>query len=248
MTNKTALITGASKGFGFALADNLARKGWRLLINARHASELLNAKKHLEQFTGVNAISGDVRDEIHLLELADVLRSNQLKLDLVVNNASALGVSPMPALLDHPVEDLHLIFHTNMIAPISLLQKVKPFLAPQATIINISSDAGAVAYENWGAYGGSKAGLDHITSILAVENPQYRFYSFDPGDMRTGMHQAAFPGQDISDRPLPEEIAVPAFLKLIEGDFLSGRYTANEFGPQSTVHSPQNSVATGSPV
>ena len=230
---KTALITGASKGLGYSLAEHLAHNGWNLLINARNAKQLLAAKNHLEQFTKVIAISGDVRDEIHLLQLAEALESNQWQLDLVVNNASALGVSPMPHLLDHPVDDLHVIFHTNMIAPISLLQKVKPYLKTNATIINVSSDAGAEAYETWGAYGGSKAGLDHMTAILAKEYPAYRFYAFDPGDMRTEMHQAAFPGQDISDRPLPAEKAVPAMIRLIENEFPSGRYTTSILKEQS---------------
>ena len=198
---KTALITGASKGLGFALAESLAKQGWKLLINARSAQRLLATKKHLEQFTQVVAISGSVIDEIHLLQLPEALEANQWTLDLVVNNASALGLSPMRNLLDHPIENLHTIFHTNMIAPISLLQKVKPFLNANATIINVSSDAAAEAYETWGGYGGSKAGLDHMTAILGKENPHYNFYSFDPGDMRTAMHQAAFPGEDISDRP-----------------------------------------------
>ena len=228
MTNKkTALITGASKGLGYSLAENLAHKGWNLLINARNAKQLLAAKNHLQQFTKVIAISGDVRDEIHLLQLAEALQTNQWQLDLVVNNASALGVSPMPPLLDHPVDDLHVIFHTNMIAPISLLQKVQPYLKTNAVIINVSSDAGAEAYKTWGAYGGSKAGLDHMTIILAKENPGYRFYAFDPGDMRTDMHQSAFPGQDISDRPLPAEHAVPALIHLIENEFPNGRYTTS---------------------
>ncbi len=228
MTNKkTALITGASKGLGYSLAENLAHKGWNLLITARNAKQLLSVKNHLAQFTEVIAISGDVRDEIHLLQLVETLKTNQWQLDLVVNNASALGISPMPALLDHPIEDLHVIFHTNMIAPISTLQKVKPYLKANAIIINVSSDAGAEAYENWGAYGGSKAGLDYMTSILAKEYPAYRFYAFDPGDMRTEMHQAAFPGQDISDRPLPSEHAVPAMIRLIENIFPNGRYTAS---------------------
>lgn len=228
MTNKkTALITGASKGLGYSLAESLALKGWNLLINSRNAKQLFSVKNHLEQFTEVIAISGDVRDEIHLLQLADALKTNQWKLDLVVNNASALGISPMPALLDHTIDDLHVIFHTNMIAPISILQKVKPYLKTNAIIINVSSDAGAEAYENWGAYGSSKAGLDHMTTILGKENPEYRFYAFDPGDMRTEMHQAAFPGQDISDRPLPSEHAVPAMIRLIENKFPNGRYTAS---------------------
>ena len=228
MTNrKTALITGASKGLGYSIAENLAHNKWNLLINARNSKQLLAAKNRLDQFTNVLAISGDVRDEIHLLQLAEALEANQWQLDLVINNASALGVSPMPALLDHPVDDLHKIFHTNMIAPVSLLQKVKPYLRPYATIINVSSDAGVESYETWGAYGGSKAGLDHMTAILAKENPGYRFYSFDPGDMRTEMQQAAFPGEDISNRPLPVEYAVPALIELLQSELPSGRYTTS---------------------
>jgi short-subunit dehydrogenase len=222
---KTALITGASKGLGFALAESLARNGWKLLINARDARQLLSVKNYLQRFTEVVAISGDVRDEIHLWQLAEALDQHQWKLDLVVNNTSTLGVSPLQPLLSHPVDNLHLVFHTNMIAPISLLQKVQPYLRDGATIINVSSDAGAEAYEKWGAYGGSKAGLDHMTAILGKENPQYHFYAFDPGDMRTDMHQAAFPGEDISDRPLPTEYAVPAILQLIENTLPNGRYT-----------------------
>lgn len=226
-TKKTALITGASKGLGYSLAENLAHKGWNLLITARHAKPLLEAKNYLAQFTEVMAIAGDVRDEIHLRELEQALANNQWRPDLVVNNASALGITPMPHLLDHPVEDLHNIFQTNMIAPVSLLQKVKPYLNANANIINVSSDAGVEAYETWGAYGGSKAGLDHMTAVLAKEYPLFRFYAFDPGDMRTEMHQAAFPGQDISDRPLPAERAVPALLRLVEENFSSGRYNTS---------------------
>ncbi|MDN5214859.1 SDR family oxidoreductase [Fulvivirgaceae bacterium BMA12] len=224
---KTALITGASKGLGFALAESLAHKGWNLILNARNAKRLLAAKNHIAGFTNVIAISGDVRDEIHLLQLAEVIEKEQWKLDLVVNNASVLGVSPMKNLLDHPVEDLHTVLHTNMIAPISLLQKLRPHLRKGAKIINVSSDAAVEAYETWGAYGGSKAGLDHMTAILRKENPQYQFYAFDPGDMRTDMYQAAFPGEDISDRPLPSEQAVPAIMTLIENTIPGGRYTSN---------------------
>ncbi len=226
-TKKTALITGASKGLGYALAESLAKEGWALLINARDATALLAAKKRLSKFTDVIAITGDVRDEIHLLELAEILKKKQWNLDLVVNNASALGSSTLKPLLDHPTENLYIVFHTNMIAPISLLQKVRPFLNNGAKIINISSDAASEAYETWGAYGGSKAGLDHMTVILGKENPEYYFYAFDPGDMQTDMHQAAFPGEDISDRPFPTVQAVPAMLELIESDLQSGRYTIN---------------------
>lgn len=238
-TNKTALITGASKGLGYYLAESLALQGWKLLINARNSKELLVAKKRIGPLTKVVAIAGDVTDEIHLLELAEALEANKWPLDLVVNNASKLGVTPLTSLgsslkplLKHPVESLHRIFHTNMIAPISLLQKVQPYLNTQAKIINVSSDAGVEAYENWGAYGGSKAGLDHLTAILGKENPQYFFYSFDPGDMRTDMHQAAFPNEDISNRSFPTEHAVPAMLQLIEGTLPSGRYTIHSFEKQ----------------
>ena len=227
--SKTALITGASKGLGFKLAERLAQKGWNLLITGRDAENLQNAKKKLVNFGNVIAIAGDVRDEIHLLELADVLKTNRWKLDLVINNASSLGHSPLKSLLDHSVDNLHIVLHTNMIAPISLLQKIRSLLKLGAKIINVSSDAAVEAYETWGAYGASKAGLDHMTSILSKENPDYLFYSFDPGDMQTDMHQAAFPNQDISDRPMPGDYAVPALINLIENDFAGGRYTLNSF-------------------
>lgn len=227
--NKTALITGASKGLGYQLAESLAKMGWNLLITARSPEKLLSAKKNLSKHGKTIAIAGDVRDEIHLLELAEALEINEWKLDLVVNNASALGLSPLRKLLDHSVDNLHIVFHTNMIAPISLLQKIRPRLSSDATIINISSDAAVEAYETWGAYGASKAGLDHITTILGKEHPDYYFYAFDPGDMNTDMHQAAFPNEDISDRPLPTEFAVPALVELIESKLPSGRYTSHSF-------------------
>lgn len=231
--NKTVLITGASKGLGYALAECLAKEGWNLLINARDTTALVAANKRLAEFTKVIAIAGDVRDEIHLLELAEALKKNQWHLDLLVNNVSALGVSPLNPLLDHPVENLHTVFHTNMIAPVSLLQKVRPYFNKNAKIINVSSDAAKEAYETWGAYGGSKAGLEHMTAILGKENPEYYFYAFDPGDMQTDMHQSAFPDDDISDRPFPAELAVPAMFQLIEGNLPSGRYTIYSFEKQA---------------
>jgi len=223
--HKTALITGASKGLGYALAKELIKEGWNLLITARNSARLLQVKKELEQYGTVLAKAGDVRDEIHLMELAETINNEGWKPALIVNNASALGLSPLQSLLQHSVDNLHVVFHTNLIAPISLLQKVSPTLNLGAKVINISSDAAVEVYETWGAYGGSKAGMDHITSILAKENPEHSYFSFDPGDMRTDMHQAAFPGEDISDRPKPSEFAVPALLKLINGEFPSGRYT-----------------------
>ena len=241
MLHKRALITGASKGLGLALALELARQGWQLLITARDAEQLLNAKKTLADLTEVTAIAGDVRDEVHLLELANLLATKKWSLDLVVNNASYLGTTPLSNLLNHSIDHLHLVLHTNMIAPISLLQKVKSCFNTQAKVVNISSDAAVEAYETWGGYGGSKAGLDHMTAILGKENPQYGFYAFDPGDMRTDMHQAAFPGEDISDRPLPEEKAVPALVKLIQSDLPSGRYTSQS--EQLLTHQTQDTYA-----
>lgn len=220
--HKTALITGASRGLGFELAKVLAKKGWHLIINGRNARKLLDAQRILEQWTTVTAISGNVIDEIHLLQLEEAVAAAN-GLNLVINNASTIGASPQPHLLDYSIETIHTIFHTNVIAPLSLLQKVKKWLLPSATIINLSSDAAVEAYEGWGGYGASKAALDHLSHILAKENPQWKVYWVDPGDMRTDMHQAAFPGEDISDRPLPET-SVPGFLALILGNRESGRY------------------------
>ena len=234
-TRKTALITGASRGFGLALAEALAQQGWNLLIDARGAETLLTVQNRLRQWTDVEAISGDVRDEIHLLQFPERLERKGWRLDLVVNNASTLGASPQPALLDYRVEDLHNIFHTNALAPLSLLQKVRPYLREGATIVNISSDAGVEAYEGWGGYGAGKAALDHWTAILAKEYPQWNIYAFDPGDMRTDMQQAAFPFDDISDRPLPEQFAVPALLQLLNNRLPGGRYTAATLFAQPAV-------------
>lgn len=229
----TALITGASKGLGLTIATALAQRGWNLIINARNAQQLRAAQRSLEGNGQVIAISGDVRDEIHLLQFQEVLEREQLTLDLVINNASALGTSPLPTLLEYPIDDLHRVFHTNTIAPLSLLQKIRSFLAPEVTVINVSSDAAAEAYETWGGYGSSKAALDQWTAILAKEQPAWKVYAFDPGDMRTYMHQQAFPGEDISDRPLPREKAVPALLHLIYERPQSGRYTTASLLPET---------------
>lgn len=224
---KTALITGASRGLGYALAEALAQKGWQLLINARNAQNLLAAQRKLEQYTSVEAISGDMMDEIHLIQLPE--RLEQLPpLALVVNNASTLGASPQPYLLDFPIAALHRVFHTNVIAPLSLLQKIKPFLSAKPQIINISSDAAVQPYAGWGGYGASKAALDQLTAILAQEQPEWSIYALDPGDMQTQMHQAAFPEQDISDLPLPADRAVPALLNLVQHPWRSGRYTLQQ--------------------
>ncbi len=231
---KTALITGASRGLGWALAKILAREKWRLILDARGKYALLGARLLLKTTTRVAALPGDVQDETHVEALAQQAAAWG-GLDLVINNASTLGLSPQPALLDYPLESLQQIFRTNVLAPLSLLQKVRPQLKDNARIINISSDAAREAYAGWGGYGSSKAALEQLSAILAVENPQWKVYWVDPGDMRTQMHQEAYPGEDISDRPLPETV-VPGFLPLIHGDLPSGRYRALELIPQPLFH------------
>ncbi|MSP13111.1 MAG: SDR family oxidoreductase [Chloroflexi bacterium] len=225
-TNRTALVTGGSRGLGLALARQLAGHGWTLVIDARGAIALAAARAELAQLTQVIAVPGDVVDATHRQALADAAATVG-GLDAVINNASILGPSPQPALLDYPLDTLEQVYHTNVIAPLALIQAVRHHLRPGATIINITSDAGVEPYAGWGGYGSSKAALEHLSAILAEENPELKVYWVDPGDMRTQMHQEAFPGEDISDRPLPEE-SVPGLLLLLEGQYPSGRYAARE--------------------
>lgn len=227
---RIALITGASRGLGLALARRLAQGGWKLIINGRGEAALEAARAELAQHTQVVAISGDVTDETHRLALAAAARKLG-GLDAVVNNASILGPSPQPALLDYPLDVLEDVYRTNLIAPLGILQAVREQLRDGACIINVTSDAGREAYEGWGGYGSSKAALEQLSAILAEENPDLRVYWVDPGDMQTQMHQEAFPGEDISDRPLPEE-SVPGFLALLAGELPSGRYQARELSPE----------------
>lgn len=215
-TNQTALITGASRGLGLALARQLAHDGWNLVIGARGVMALEAARAELAAHTQVIALPGDVADAAYRAELADAARELG-GLDLVVNNASILGPSPQPTLLDYPLDVLEQVYRTNVIAPLGIVQMVRGALKPHARIINISSDAAVGAYAGWGGYGSSKAALDHLSAILAAENEQWRVYWFDPGDMNTQMHQEAFPGEDISDRP-PPETSVPALVRLITDD------------------------------
>jgi NAD(P)-dependent dehydrogenase (short-subunit alcohol dehydrogenase family) len=221
---KTALITGASRGLGLALARRLAKEDWSLIIDARGAEALEATRAELAQLTRVIAIPGDVTDEEHRRALAGAAHEAG-GLDALVNNASVLGPSPQPALLDYPIEVLEEVYRTNTIAPLALIQSVRNELKPGARILNVTSDAAVEPYEGWGGYGSSKAALEQLSAILAAENPSLRVYRVDPGDMRTQMHQEAFPGEDISDRPLPEE-SVPGLLELLEGDLPSGRYEA----------------------
>lgn len=225
---QTALITGASRGLGLALARALAERGWRLIIDARGAA-LAAARAELAQQTEVIARVGDVRDAFHRAALADVARSVG-GLDVIVNNASVLGPSPQPALLDYPLDVLTQVYAANVVAPLALIQRLRDVLKPGARIVNVTSDAAVEPYLGWGGYGSSKAALEQLSAVLAAEQPTWRVYWVDPGDMRTQMHQEAFPGEDISDRPLPET-SVPGFLELLTGDLPSGRYAARSVSP-----------------
>jgi NAD(P)-dependent dehydrogenase (short-subunit alcohol dehydrogenase family) len=225
MTTPTALITGASRGLGRALATALAERGWRLVVDARDPARLRAAVAGLERTT---AVPGDVADPRHRAALADAVGP---RLDLLVNNASELGPSPLPALADLQTDDLRHVLDVDVVAPLALVQAVLPALRQAGgTVLNISSDAAVEAYPGWGGYGAGKAALDQLSAVLAVENPGLRVYAVDPGDMATEMHQAAFPGEDISDRPAPETV-VPALLALLDGTLPSGRYRAAELLP-----------------
>jgi NAD(P)-dependent dehydrogenase (short-subunit alcohol dehydrogenase family) len=215
-----AIITGASRGLGLALARALAADGWRLTIDARTAGELERAARELGRVSEVVALAGDVADPAHRQALVSAAGDG---IDLLVNNASALGPSPQPPLATYPLDVLERVYAVNVLAPLALTQLLLPRAARNATIINISSDAAVEAYPGWGGYGSAKAALDHLSATLAAERPDLRVYAADPGDMRTQLHQEAFPGEDISDRPLPET-AVPGLLALIRGDHASGRY------------------------
>ncbi len=219
-----ALITGASRGLGLALAHQLAQRGWTLIIDARGANALETARAELSQQTQVIALPGDVTEAAHRQALVDAV-SSVGKLDTLINNASMLGPSPQPLLLAYPLAVLEQVYRTNVLAPLALIQGLRPFLKEGARILNITSDAGVEAYAGWGGYGSSKAALEQLSHILAAENETWRVYWVDPGDMRTQMHQDAFPGEDISDRPLPD-VSVPGLVELISGTYPSGRYLA----------------------
>ena len=225
MQSQVALITGASRGLGLALARELASRGWALVINARGADALEQARAELVQRAAVTAIPGDVADEGHLQALV-AAAADLGPLRVLVNNASLLGPSPQPALADYPLDVLDRVYRVNVLAPLRLVQLALPLMST-GRILNITSDAGVEAYAGWGGYGSSKAALEQLSNVLSAEHPELKIYWVDPGDMNTRMHQEAYPGEDISDRAPPEE-SVPALLRLVEEDLPSGRYRAKD--------------------
>jgi NAD(P)-dependent dehydrogenase (short-subunit alcohol dehydrogenase family) len=237
-----AIITGASRGLGRGIARALADRShavalenqavagekWSLVLDARGAADLDEVVAELSGRTTVIGVAGDVASTLHRDEL--VRRAVELgDLTLLVNNASVLGPSPQPALAEYPLRDFEDVYRVNVLAPLALVQRALPALrATGGTIVNVTSDAAVEGYEGWGGYGSSKAALEQLTNVLAAEEPGLRVHRFDPGDMRTRMHQEAFPGEDISDRPEPEEQAVPALVRLIEDGRPSGRYRVSD--------------------
>lgn len=217
-----AVVTGGSRGLGEALARALLARGWRVVVDARDTSGVGT------RLVGAIVVTGDVTNAAHRRALADAVHALG-RLDLLVNNASALGPSPLPPLSDYPLSALRAVYETNVVAPLALIQELLPMLREsRGAIVNISSDAAVEAYAGWGGYGSSKAALDQLGAVLAVEEPDVAVLTVDPGDMRTAMHRAAFPGEDISDRPEPEEI-VPAILRLLDARPASGRHRASHW-------------------
>jgi NAD(P)-dependent dehydrogenase (short-subunit alcohol dehydrogenase family) len=216
---QTAILTGASRGLGLALGRALIERDWRIVVDARGAGALETEWAGIPNAT---AIPGDVRDPAHRRALVEAAGDG---IDLLVNNASLLGPSPQPPLSRYPLHELRHVYEVNVMGPLGLVQLALPRLSDGARILNITSDAAVEPYDGWGGYGSSKAALEQLTAILAAEHPELRIYAVDPGDMNTQMHQAAFPGEDISDRP-PPEASVPGLLALIEGQVPSGRYRA----------------------
>jgi NAD(P)-dependent dehydrogenase (short-subunit alcohol dehydrogenase family) len=218
-----AIITGASRGLGLALAHGLADAGWDLVIDGRDAAALADAYQALVAASReLTALPGDVTDPAHRLAL--VAAADRLGgADLLVNNAGILGPSPQPALADYPPDALREVYEVNVVAPLALTQLALPGLrARGGALVNVTSDAAVEAYEGWGGYGSAKAAVEQASRILAAEEPAVRVWWVDPGDLRTRMHQEAFPGEDISDRPEPHTV-VPAFRRLVESRPPSGR-------------------------
>ena len=223
MEQPVALITGASQGLGRALATELAGRGWALVIDARRPDRLEATKQELAVKTTVVAIAGDVTDPEHRARLVKEVEALG-RLDLLVNNASTLGASPLPELATIEPDVLRRTYDVNVVAPLALTQPLLPLLTERhGTVVSITSDAGVEPYPTWGGYGSSKAAFEHLSAVLGVEQPGIRVLVVDPGDLRTEMHQDAFPGEDISDRPPPDASAA-AVVALVARGATSGRY------------------------
>lgn len=216
---RNALVTGGSRGLGRALARGLVDAGWRVLIDGRDTSALEETTRD----RAIVVLAGDVNDPGHRVALAQRAAAWG-GLDLLVNNAGTLGPVPRPALAAMPLDGFATLFRDNVIAPLGIVQGLLAHMRPGAMVVNITSDASREAYAGWGGYGASKAALDQVSAVLGAEHPELAVYAFDPGDLRTDMHQAAFPGEDISDRRDPRDV-VPVFLRLLETRPPSGRYT-----------------------
>jgi NAD(P)-dependent dehydrogenase (short-subunit alcohol dehydrogenase family) len=225
--SRVGIITGASRGFGLATARALAEAGWSLVIDARGPDALALVAEELAVVSHVLPIAGDVTDQSHRTRL--ITAAAQMGgLDLLMNNASILGPSPQPPLASYPLDVFRQVFEVNVTAPLALIQEALPLLrSRRGTIVNVTSDAAFEGYEGWGGYGSSKASLNQLSNVLAVEEPEIKVYWFDPGDMNTRMHQEAFPGEDISDRP-PPEASVPPLISLLGSGRPSGHYQATK--------------------
>jgi NAD(P)-dependent dehydrogenase (short-subunit alcohol dehydrogenase family) len=231
---KNAVITGASRGLGLALARGLAAEGWSLVIDARDPAALRSAAASLPGQASVLPLPGDITDPAHRAALRDAADSLGGP-DLLVNNAGTLGASPLPAIADYPIAELRDAFEVNVLAPLALTQLLLPALRRRGgAVLSVTSDAAAEPYAGWGGYGAAKAALEQASNVLAAEENVVLVWWVDPGDLRTRMHQQAFPGEDISDRPLPDAV-VPAFIRLILERLPSGRYRAAELMPSGAV-------------
>jgi NAD(P)-dependent dehydrogenase (short-subunit alcohol dehydrogenase family) len=218
----TAIITGGSRGLGLALAEDLVRDGWYVVVDGRDGPAVEEAAASV----GASGVPGDVTDAAHRQQLVQAARRATGRLDLLVNNASTLGTTPLPRLRHLALDVLERVYRVNVVAPLGLFQEALPLLAASdGAVLNMTSDAAVEAYEGWGGYGSSKAALEQLSNVLAAEEPALHVWWLDPGDMRTRMHQDAFPGEDISDRPEPRTV-VPALRALLRHRPPSGRVRA----------------------
>src|SRR5947209_1612829 len=228
-TTQIALITGASRGLGLEVARLYARRGIRLIVTAREAAPLQRAADEFSLLTDVVAIAGDVADPEHARRLVAAGLERFGRIDVLINNASELGPSPMPPLERLPLQAFEDVLRVNVVAPLKLTQLVLPGMRTRGTglIVNVTSDAGVQAYPTWGGYGASKAALEHLSRVLAaeLEDTGIRVFVVDPGDMDTAMHRAAEPGVDLSHLPTPDSVA-PAFVRLLDEEAAFGRFEA----------------------